>query len=124
MPNWMTVDEICERYAVGGQKLLDYSQRGNLPLMRRPDGTTLFDESVVGRFFRRRDGQMSFAAPAGPHMGVLGLSRMGEKPGEGTRAAVPMVVLAGGQRFADRRRRRVGQAAWPAHKERRRAAGA
>jgi hypothetical protein len=119
MSNWMTVDEICARYAVGGQKLLDYSLRGNLPLMRRPDGTTLFDESVVARLFRPRDGQMSISRPSGPNLGVLGFSRLGEKPAEAARTAAPPHL---GQRFPDRRRRRVSKAEWPAHLERRKAA--
>ena len=44
MANWMTAAEISARCVVGKNKLLAYAERGDLPLMRRPDGATLFDE--------------------------------------------------------------------------------
>ncbi|WP_437720406.1 hypothetical protein [Sorangium sp. So ce861] len=69
----MTAEQISARYIVGEQRLLDYSRRGNLAMMRRPDGVLLFDADDVASFFRPR-GQ------AAPSMAVLGASRLGVEP--------------------------------------------
>lgn len=81
MANWMTVSEISARYIVGEQKLFDYARRGNMPMFRRPDGVTLFDESHAALLFRPRSADAVIAAPATgkPNLGVLGVSRLGEK---------------------------------------------
>jgi hypothetical protein len=85
MANWMTARQISKRFAVGEERLLDYSRRGNLPMRREPDGVTLFDESVVARFFRPRSGAM--LQPNGKNLGVLGESRLGIEPAMTTPAA-------------------------------------
>jgi hypothetical protein len=92
MPNWMTAAQIAERYAVGEDRLVAYSRRGNLPFCRTDEGTTLFDERTVARFFRPR-GPALVAAQAvrGPHLGLLGVVRLGDKPPQNLRAPAPNV---------------------------------
>lgn len=70
MPSWMTAEQIAARYTVGEQRLLDYSRRGNLAMMRRPDGVVVFDADDVASFFRPR-------GVAVQGMAVLGASRLG-----------------------------------------------
>lgn len=81
MANWMTVPEISARYFVSEQKLFDYARRGNMPMFRQADGVTLFDEHHAAKLFRPRSPEAVIAAPATgkPNMGVLGVSRLGEK---------------------------------------------
>ncbi|MFT3765645.1 MAG: hypothetical protein QM820_09035 [Minicystis sp.] len=81
MANWMTVSEISARYIVGEQKLLAYARRGNMPMMRCEDGSILFDGSYAAQLFRPRSPEAAITAPATgkPNMGVLGVSRLGEK---------------------------------------------
>jgi hypothetical protein len=80
MANWITADEIAEIYAVGPQRLAAYAMRGNLPWRRQGDAT-LYDEAVVQRLFRpRRGGIVVTRAHAGAHLGVLGVSHMGDAP--------------------------------------------
>ncbi len=84
MPTWMTAAQIAERYAVGEDRLIAYSRRGNLPFCRTAEGTTLFDERAVARFFRPRGPALVVARGApGPHMGLLGVVRLGDKPSQG-----------------------------------------
>jgi hypothetical protein len=81
MPTWMTAAQIAERYAVGEDRLVAYGRRGNLPFCRTAEGTTLFDERTVARFFRPRGPALVAArASRGPHLGLLGVVRLGDKP--------------------------------------------
>lgn len=73
MATWMTVSEISARYIVGEQKLLEFARRGSMPMVRRGDGVTLFDESFAGLVFRPRS-----AGRCTSNLGVLGLTRIGE----------------------------------------------
>jgi hypothetical protein len=80
MESWMTAAEIAGRYLVGEARLLSYADRGNLPRRRLADGTTLFDERVVARFFKAKRGVItSMKIPEGPHMGVLGVAKLGDR---------------------------------------------
>ena len=80
MENWMTAQEIAERYMVGEERLLEYGRRGNLPFRRAEGGPTLFDQSAVARIFRPRSGSIAtFAAPRGAHLGVLGMHKLGDE---------------------------------------------
>lgn len=84
MPTWMTAAQISERYAVGEDRLMAYGRRGNLPFCRTPEGTTLYDERAVARFFRPRGPALVVARAArGPHLGLLGVMRLGDKPSQG-----------------------------------------
>jgi hypothetical protein len=120
--NWMTAAEISARYVVGEQRLLVYAHRGNLPLMRNPDGATLFDESVVARYFRPRNAAPVAAVPPDVRgIAVVGVSRLGAPP----RTDVPVNDGAStprAPRVERRRKARVGQGAWPAELERRKKA--
>ena len=87
MANWKTASEIAGRYRVGESRLLDFSQRGNLPLLRSPDGLTLFDEEVVAKIFQPREGEIvALAPPTHATLAVLGVSRLGERPTPHTRS--------------------------------------
>ena len=81
MTNWMTGSEISARYIASEQKLLDYARRGNMPMFRQDDGSYLFDEAHAATLFRRRGPSPMVDAPADgkPSMGVLGVSRLGER---------------------------------------------
>ena len=74
MATWTTASELSGRYLVGPERLLDYSRRGNLPMLRGTDGVPLFDEQVVARLFPARQQRL---APSGANLGVLGSSRLG-----------------------------------------------
>lgn len=76
MATWKTAAELSAKYLVGGERLSEYSRRGNLPSLRLPDGTALFDEDIVARFFRVRAATHAPVPPA-PHLGVLGEARLG-----------------------------------------------
>ncbi len=76
MATWKTADEISRRFIVGADRLDDYSRRGNLPRSFEADGTVLFDEDMVARFFRPRHAQgVLLTSP--DHLGVLGETRLG-----------------------------------------------
>lgn len=106
MPQWKTADELARTYVVGEQRLLEYSRRGNLPMRSDEHGTAHFDERFVAKFFRTQPGlAVSFTAPTGPCLGVLGLSRIGDEPLVGPASATfPL-----GVRDAHRRSRRREQ---------------
>ncbi|HLV67313.1 MAG TPA: hypothetical protein VKY73_15935 [Polyangiaceae bacterium] len=76
MATWKTAAELSAKYLVGGERLSEYSRRGNLPSLRLPDGTALFDEDIVARFFRARNAAYAPMAPA-QNLGVLGEARLG-----------------------------------------------
>jgi hypothetical protein len=79
---WVTIEAIAERYRVGTDRLLDYARRGNLPCRRVLDGETFVDEAVVATLFRPRSGAaVSYAEPTGPHLGILGIQRLGGELG-------------------------------------------
>lgn len=92
MANWMTVTELSARYLVGEHKLFEYARRGNMPMFRRPDGITLFDEAHAAQLFRPRHGAAMVAAPATgkPNMGVLGASFLGENAEQRKIAPAPI----------------------------------
>lgn len=82
MSQWMTAQEIAERYIVGEERLAMYSNRGNLAFRRAPDGQVLFEESTVALFFRPRVAHVGSAHAglgANASLGVLGVSRLGER---------------------------------------------
>jgi len=81
MGKWMTASEISERFFIGEARLLSFSKRGNLPFRRTADDVVLFDKTVAERLFRPRHGTIvTTQANKGPCLGVLGMSRIGEKP--------------------------------------------
>lgn len=81
MGNWMTASEISQRFFVGKERLLSYSQRGNLPFRRTANDELLFDGTVVAQIFRPRQASIvSARSHQGPSLGVLGLSRIGDEP--------------------------------------------
>ncbi|HVJ93961.1 MAG TPA: hypothetical protein VM580_29430 [Labilithrix sp.] len=85
MPNWMTAEEIGERYVVGPERLQAFAARGNLAC-RKPEGAPmLFDEASVARLFRPRYGGIAVTKPAGNHLGVLGVSKLGDEPARARR---------------------------------------
>jgi hypothetical protein len=81
MARWMTGSEISTRYIASEQKLLDYARRGNMPMLRRDDGSVLFDEEHAAILFRPRGPSPGLAAPTEgePNLSVLGASRLGER---------------------------------------------
>ena len=80
MANWMTGSEISARYVASEQKLLDYARRGNMPMLRRDDGSVVFDEVHAAILFRRRGPRRGWPRRAdGGNLGVLGVSRLGER---------------------------------------------
>jgi hypothetical protein len=90
MPTWMTAAQIAERYVVGEDRLIAYSHRGNLPFRRSDEGATLFDERAVARFFRPRGHGLVAARPArGPHLGLLGVVKLGDKPTQNAAPSTP-----------------------------------
>jgi hypothetical protein len=81
MPTWMTAAQLAERYAVGEDRLIAYSRRGNLPFRQASGGALVFDEAFVARFFRPRGPLLVVAqATRGPSLGLLGVVRLGDKP--------------------------------------------
>lgn len=80
MPTWKSAAQITARYAVSESRLSDYSFRGNLPMMRQPDGSVFYDETEVAQLFPARSGIFSVPTPKGPHLGLLGVARMGDEP--------------------------------------------
>lgn len=89
---------------VGPERLADYSHRGNLPMRRAVDGTLLFDEQVVARFFRMRACAPLGAAPC--NLGVLGTTRLGVGVVDATTAATSFVGMDGGRESRRRQLRR------------------
>ncbi len=88
MANWMTAEEIGELYIVGPERLQAFAARGNLACRRPVGGAPLYDEAGVARFFRpRRGGILVAKQPEGEHLGVLGLSKLGDAPRLGGRGA-------------------------------------
>jgi hypothetical protein len=85
MAKWMTGAEISARYIASEQKLLDYARHGNMPMLRRHDGSVLFDEEHAAILFRPRGPSPVLAAPADgePNLGALGVSRLGASRPEG-----------------------------------------
>lgn len=83
MSDWKTAAEIAERYHVGEQTLLSYSQRGNLPFRRREDGALVFKETVATRFFRPRLTSEAGDAPASIAPSSLGGFALGSVLGGG-----------------------------------------
>ncbi|MCU0687049.1 MAG: hypothetical protein MUF34_33190 [Polyangiaceae bacterium] len=81
MPTWMTAAQLADRYAVGEDRLIAYSRRGNLPFRQASGGDLVFDEAFVARFFRPRGPLLVVAQPSrGPSLGLLGVARLGDKP--------------------------------------------
>lgn len=79
--NWLTAEEIGERYVVGAGRLEAYAARGNLACRRPVGGPVLFDEAGVARFFRsRRAGIVVMRPHEGEHLGVLGVAKLGDAP--------------------------------------------
>lgn len=73
MSQWWTAARISEQFAVGENRLLSFSQRGNLP-SRRVDGVWLFDIETVRNLFRPRDPALAASLPPNS----LGHYRLGE----------------------------------------------
>jgi hypothetical protein len=82
MATWLTAAEIRQQFVVGEARLEAFARRGNLPCRRLPDGATLYDAEVVAGFFRSHRGTISVRASTGPSMGLLGVTKLGEKPAE------------------------------------------
>ena len=129
MANWKTAAHLTARYAVSESRLSDYSSRGNLPLERQPDGSVLYDEDEVANLFPPRAGAFAAPAPKGPHLGLLGVMRMGDRPLEAPVATTsPTSIRTGAPGLLsslpdrDRRRRavRLGEIATYQGEERRR----
>jgi hypothetical protein len=74
MARWKTAEELSQDYLVGSARLLAYSRRGNLPMLRGDDGAEQFDEEIVAQLFRRRE--TPDAASLG-NLGVVGEARLG-----------------------------------------------
>jgi hypothetical protein len=79
MATWVTIETAAERYLVGTNRLLDYAQRGNLPIRRTELGAVFVDETAVAMLFRpRRPAVITHPQPQGPHLGILGVQRLGQ----------------------------------------------
>ena len=56
---------------------------GNLPFRRTEEGDLLFDERTVAQFFSSRVPSIfSARVPSGPHLGLLGVTKLGDNPSQ------------------------------------------
>ena len=86
MADWMSADELAERFIVGPERLSAFADRGNLPRRKLEGGEVLFDAEIAARYFRsRRAGLVVTQADARESLGVLGMTKLGHGPAHPSR---------------------------------------
>lgn len=72
MTNWMTEEEIVERFVIGERSLHRFSQHGMLPRRVSEEGRVFFAEEFVSAMFRRRGTAMLVAVDASARPNRIG----------------------------------------------------
>jgi predicted site-specific integrase-resolvase len=81
MTNWMTEEEIVERFVIGERSLHRFSQHGMLPRRINAEGRVFFAEEFVSAMFRRRGTAMLVAVDANARPNRIGADTcLGEAP--------------------------------------------